>query len=327
MSAHTDPWLYAALARLGELLPGLPPAWLDTLPGQVPPAWFNDRRRPAWETALASLPVPGQCTLRVGESVALCSATALDAAARDAVHAALMALHPWRKGPFSILGVEVDAEWHSPLKWARVAPHLRPLAGRRVLDVGCGNGWYAWRMWAAGARCVVGFDPAPLAVMQFRALARYLPAAAVVVLPVPSAVLDRSLAAFDTVFSMGVLYHRRDPLAHLRELRRAMVDGGELVVETLVVSDRDLLEPGGRYARMSNVWAIPSPQRLLCWLYECGFESARVVDLAPTTPREQRSTPWMQYESLAECLDPRDATRTVEGYPAPLRAVVVATAC
>jgi tRNA (mo5U34)-methyltransferase len=50
-----------------------------------------------------------------------------------------------------------------------------------------------------------------------------------------------------------------------------------------------------------------------------------VVDLNRTTTDEQRSTPWMRFESLAQCLDPDNPELTVEGYPAPLRAVVLAT--
>ncbi len=35
--------------------------------------------------------------------------------------------------------------------------------------------------------------------------------------------------------------------------------------------------------------------------------------------QEQRRTPWMDFESYAEFIDPDDPARTVEGYPAPIR--------
>ena len=38
---------------------------------------------------------------------------------------------------------------------------------------------------------------------------------------------------------------------------------------------------------------------------------------------EQRSTPWMHFESLVHSLDPHDQTVTVEGHPRPIRAMVV----
>jgi len=87
-----------------------------------------------------------------------------------------------------------------------------------------------------------------------------------------------------------------------------------------------LLRPRERYARMRNVWAIPGTERLKHWMEGVGYQGVELIDQAPTTPREQRSTPWMRFESLSEALDAEDPTRTVEGYPAPIRAVVLATA-
>jgi len=325
-----DPFLVSMRASLDAALPDPRfAAWLDDALGAVPAAWFGDGRRAAWEAALAALP-PLVVHLAdfTRRAVRLRSEAWSEAAARAALTESLMALHPWRKGPFDLFGVEVDAEWRSDLKWARLEPHIAPLADRRVLDVGCGNGYYAWRMLGAGARCVLGLDPGVLPLMQFRAVRRYLPHAPVVLLPLPSAALDRPLACFDTVFSMGVLYHRRDPLAHLAELRRALTADGELVLETLVV-DRaaaEALEPAGRYARMRNVWQVPSPALVNEWLSAAGFDEVRVVDVTPTSVAEQRQTPWMRFESLSDCLAADDATRTVEGHPAPLRAIFLARA-
>lgn len=325
-----DPYLDAMRAVVTAALPDPRlAAWLDDALGAVPAAWFRDGRRAAWEAALAALPpLVVHLAQFARPAVRLRSEAWSEAAARSALTESLMALHPWRKGPFDLFGVEVDAEWRSDLKWARLAPHIAPLTDRRVLDVGCGNGYYAWRMLGAGARCVLGLDPGALPLMQFRAVRRYLPHAPVALLPLPSAALDRPLACFDTAFSMGVLYHRRDPLAHLAELRRALAADGELVLETLVVdrSAAEALVPAGRYARMRNVWQIPSPALVTQWLSAAGFADIRVVDVTPTSVAEQRCTPWMRFESLSACLAPDDATRTVEGHPAPLRAIFLASA-
>ena len=325
-----DPFLVAMRACLDAVLPEPAlAAWLDDALAAVPAAWFRDGRRAAWEATLAALPpLVVHVTDFACPLVRLRGEAWAEAAARPALTESLMALHPWRKGPFDLFGVEIDAEWRSDLKWARLAPHIAPLAGRRVLDVGCGNGYYAWRMLGAGARCVLGLDPGVLPLMQFRAVRRYLPHAPVALLPLPSAALDRPLACFDTVFSMGVLYHRRDPLAHLAELRRALAADGELVLETLVIDSTaaEALEPAGRYARMPNVWQVPSPALVTQWLIAAGFDDVRVVDVTPTRVAEQRRTPWMRFESLDACLAPGDATRTVEGHPAPLRAIFLARA-
>ncbi|MCK5863518.1 MAG: DUF1698 domain-containing protein, partial [Marinobacter adhaerens] len=48
------------------------------------------------------------------------------------------------------------------------------------------------------------------------------------------------------------------------------------------------------------------------------------VDVTPTTTDEQRSTDWMRFNSLQDFLDPNDPSKTVEGYPGPLRATVIA---
>lgn len=249
-----------------------------------------------------------------------------DDATRATLEAALQGLHPWRKGPFSIAGVTIDTEWRSDWKWQRVYPHIAPLQGRCVLDVGCGSGYHLWRMAGEGARYVLGIDPSLLFLCQFYALRRYLGQRSAHFLPVGIEALPANMGVFDTVFSMGVLYHRRSPLDHLLELKGQLRSGGQLVLETLVIDgdEQATLVPEGRYARMGNVWFIPSVPLLLLWMRKLAFKNPRVVDVAVTTIEEQRMTPWMRFQSLADFLDPQDATRTLEGYPAPKRAVVVA---
>jgi tRNA (mo5U34)-methyltransferase len=237
----------------------------------------------------------------------------------------LMAFHPWRKGPLNLGGVTIDTEWRSDWKWARIAPHV-DLEGATVLDVGCGNGYFGWRMLGQGARCVVGIDPTVLFVMQWLAQVHFAGVAPNYVLPLRDTDLPRDVGAFDRVFSLGVLYHRRDPDDHLARLRDWCAPGGQLVLETLVVDRGPSLEPTGRYARMRNVHEVPTVERLLERVGRAGFEDAVVVDQTRTTTGEQRSTPWMRFESLKECLDPDDPGLTVEGHPAPLRTIVVARA-
>ena len=93
-----------------------------------------------------------------------------------ALEDALRGLHPWRKGPFRLFDIEIDTEWRSDWKWDRVQPHLDTLTGKRVLDIGCGSGYHAWRMLGAGASEVIGIEPTPLFVLQFWALQRYIQA-------------------------------------------------------------------------------------------------------------------------------------------------------
>jgi tRNA (mo5U34)-methyltransferase len=136
-----------------------------------------------------------------------------------------------------------------------------------------------------------------------------------------------ALNAFDTVFSMGVLYHRRSPLDHLWQLKDQLVPGGELVLETLVVEgdENTVLVPGDRYAQMRNVYFIPSAAALKQWLEKCGFVDVRIVDACVTSTEEQRRTEWMTTESLADFLDPRDSSKNGRRLSGPLRAVIIAT--
>lgn len=235
---------------------------------------------------------------------------------------ALRELHPWRKGPFQLFDLNIDTEWRSDWKWQRLLPHISPLDGRFVLDVGCGSGYHCWRMAGAGARLVIGIDPSQKFLFQFHAVKKYLGPLAVFYLPLRSQDLPPHLGRFDTVFSMGVLYHRQSPFQHLEELRQALRPGGELILETLVVDGprHHILVPGERYAQMRNVWFIPSCDELLHWLRRAGFVEPRMVEVNQTSSEEQRSTHWMQFHSLQNFLDPDDPNKTVEGYPAPRRA-------
>lgn len=301
--------------------PALPAdlASLETLIAErLAPSAHGDM--PTWQAALRALPELAVESVDFGPTVTVDGPA--DAAARQQLQAALAGLHPWRKGPFRLFGVDIDTEWRSDWKWDRIAPHLASLEGHRVLDVGCGNGYFGWRMLAAGAASVIGVDPTLVFCLQHRAVNRYLREPANQVLPLRFEELPA--ATFDTVFSLGVIYHRRDPVEHAERLERHTRPGGQVVVESLVVETAESLQPRGRYARMRNVWTVPSLTDLTGWLEAAGLADARVVDVTATTTDEQRSTDWMRFQSLAEALDPERPQLTVEGHPAPVRAVVVA---
>ena len=294
---------------------------------------------PRWRRALAALPnLPGHQVAdgafdakawqgTFGETIAAGAADALSPPGRQALRTALLKLLPWRKGPFNLCGVHIDAEWRSDRKWARIAPHI-DLAGRRVLDVGCGNGYYGWRMVAAGAASVTGIDQNPLFALQHAAVCHFLPPAVRplnVVLPL---LMDEGKEPtveepFDVIFSMGVIYHRHDPAGHVKALAAHARDDALLVLESLIV-DGEPIRPRYRYACMNNVRLVPNAPLLLAWVRDAGFARAELVDVSTTTTDEQRATEWMPFHSLANTLHPADATRTVEGYPAPRRAVVIA---
>ncbi len=249
-----------------------------------------------------------------------------DDAARDALKQRLLDFSPWRKGPFELFGIDLDAEWRSEMKWSRLDGRISNLAGRKVLDVGCGNGYYGFRMLGRGAAQVIGLEPHIPYAMQFWALKSFVPAANCWVLPMSLEQFPRRGGYFDTVFSMGVLYHAAAPMGHLSLLRDCLRPGGELVLETLFVEGGEgyCLTPRDRYAQMRNVWFIPSIATLKLWLQRCGFTAARIIDRSITTPAEQRRTEWMSFHSLCDALNGGNPGRTIEGHPAPARVLLSA---
>lgn len=249
-----------------------------------------------------------------------------DDSQRNLLAKLLLEFQPWRKGPFNLFGINLESEWRSDWKWDRLKNEISSLNGKTVLDVGCGNGYYCLRMLGAGAKQVVGIDPTLLFATQFMALNKFVNTDAAHVLPLTLEDLPDEQPVFDTVFSMGVLYHRKSPLEHLAKLYGLIRQGGELVLETLIIDgDKEkILEPDGRYAKMRNVWQIPTVSTLEAWLASTGFAEIRLVDITVTTTTEQRCTDWMKFESLENFLDASDTSKTIEGWPAPRRALVIA---
>ena len=303
-------------------------AWLETLPSQLA-TWRKDALHgdfKQWQKVLDNLPHTQPSRIELQQKVALGSADDINPGLSQQIRYLLQQLKPWRKGPFSIHGIDIDTEWRSDFKWDRVLPHIAPLHNRFVLDVGCGSGYHLWRMRGEGAEFVVGIDPSQLFYAQFQAIKHFNPDPGVNLLPI--GIDDMPvLKQFDTVFSMGVLYHRRSPLDFLQQLKNQLRPGGELILETLVVEgdEHTVLVPGERYAKMRNVWFIPSVAALTHWLSRLGFNNVRLADLNQTSLDEQRKTDWMDNESLIDFLDATDHSKTIEGYPAPLRAVIIAT--
>ena len=240
----------------------------------------------------------------------------------------LVGLKPWRKGPFDLFGIRIESEWNSALKWRRVAAHILPLGGRRILDVGCSNGYYMLRMASQSPRLLLGIEPYAAYYYQFMALQRYFGLPHLYCLPLRLEDLSGIEGWFDTLFCMGVLYHRKSPLDTLAQLRKLMAPQGQLILETLIIKgDADMsLCPRERYACMRNVYFIPTVNCLHNWLERCGFTRIRCVDVTVTGPEEQRKTSWIDSDSLESFLNPHDDRLTLEGYPAPVRAVVVAEA-
>ncbi|TMM46370.1 tRNA 5-methoxyuridine(34)/uridine 5-oxyacetic acid(34) synthase CmoB [Colwellia ponticola] len=302
--------------------------WLNTLPAQLSD-WHENNLHGEfkhWQKTLDALPVVStDASIDIVNTVKVGELGDLDQGQFKRLENLMKKFKPWRKGPYHIHGLHIDTEWRSDFKWDRLAEHISDLSGKYVLDIGCGSGYHLWRMRGAGAKFVVGIDPTQLFLMQFNAIKHFIDDDQVHLLPLGVEQLPE-LKAFDTVFAMGVLYHRRSPIDFLYQLKAQLVKGGELVLETLIVDgdENTVLVPGERYAKMRNVWFLPSEKAMCAWLERCGFSNVRVVNTDITAIDEQRKTQWIDTESLQDFLDPDDSSKTIEGYPAPKRAIFIA---
>lgn len=303
--------------------------WLECLPSQLK-HWQKQEqgeRFEHWIKTLNHLPDLHPEIIDLKTQVLAQNKLPLSDGQLKKIHYQLMQLSPWRKGPFSIYEIEIDAEWRSDLKWNRLIDAITPLKDRYILDVGCNSGYYLWRMLGEGAKMAIGIDPVALFFIQFQAIKKLLGSPQNIhFAPVGIEMLPQ-LKAFDTVFSMGVLYHRRSPFDHLIQLKNQLREGGELVLETLVIkgNEHQVLVPEDRYAKMKNIYFIPSVKAMQSWLRKAGFREIKVIDCSYTDPiKEQRKTNWITTESLSDFLDPVDPKKTIEGYEAPLRAVFTA---
>lgn len=325
--------------------------WLQQLPDWQ--AAINDKNRYAHAPYYASLVenLPSVAPIHT-ELNADCVGSTLPLSLSEfkKTKALIRQLMPWRKGGFLFWRhcatdcddgdggdgnqdgnkqLHIDTEWRSDLKWQRIAPHIN-LRDKCVLDVGGGSGYHGFRMAGAGAASVVVIDPSALFYHQFLTIKKLTRTNNVHFAPVPLDALPvpklPEFALFDVVFCMGVLYHRPSPFDCLWQLKAQLKKGGTLVLETLVIDgdERAVLVPTDRYAKMNNVYFLPSVAALCLWLKKAGFGNIRVIDASLTTSEEQRKTDFMTYESLSDFLTV-DGSQTVEGYPPPKRAVVLAS--
>ena len=301
-------------------------SWMEVLPQQVNEVFTSNRwgQQPQWQKVYDQLPEIELSKIVLNSSeISLCTNQDCPEMFKNLI----MELHPWRKGPFDLFGVKIDTEWRSDWKWDRLIDHIQPLTGRKVLDIGCGSGYHCLRARGAGAELVVGIEPMLKYVYQFYVLQKYIQDSSCAVFPIGIEDMPKDFPVFDTVFSMGVFYHRKSPIDHLYELKSFLEPGGQLVLETLIIdgNEGEVLVPKDRYAQMPNVWFIPSVPTLQSWLLRCGFSNVACVDVTVTTIEEQRQTDWMTFDSLSNFLDPSDMSKTREGYPSPKRAVFIAT--
>lgn len=281
-----------------------------------------------WTDALNQLPKISDLSFTIDSDIITATTSKpINIETKKLIESQLKVFNPWRKGPFDICGIFIKSEWRSDFKWNRLKDKISSLQNKLVLDVGCGNGYHCLRAAGCGAKFILGIDHKLNFFIQNQALLKFIKIDNAAVLPIGLDQIPNDCNKFDTIFSMGVLYHARTPFEHLLKLNSLLRNGGELILETLIIDGEndEILIPKKRYARMSNVRHIPTTNIIIKWLKNCGFKNITLIDKTFTSFEEQSlSKKWGIYSSLEDFIDKEDTSKTIEGLPAPYRAIFTA---
>ena len=280
--------------------------------------WLTWKNIKPYQEAIAALPEYTNVKVSLGDRVEV-QIEGLSPEALDQIKQTAELMKPWRKGPFQFNTLFIDSEWQSQIKYNLLEPHFN-LKDKIVGDIGCNNGYYLFRMLSQQPKKLIGFDPSAIYYSQFLFVDHFIKSGIVYELLGVEHV-EFYEHKFDTLFCLGVLYHRSDPVAMLKSLFKGLNKGGELILDTFMIDGEEeiCLTPRDRYSKIPNIYFVPTVNALKNWCYRAGFESVEVLEIMKTELNEQRKTEWIDTQSLEDFLDPADPTKTVEGYPSPKR--------
>ena len=295
---------------------------LDTLRDERK-KWLTWKNIVPYQEAIKTLKTYEDVEVKLGDRVEV---QIPDLSAEDAqkIKETALLMKPWRKGPFQLNDLFIDSEWQSQIKYNLLEPHF-DLKDKIVGDIGCNNGYYLFRMLSQEPKKLIGFDPSAIYYSQFQFINHFIKSDIVYELLGVEHV-EFYEHKFDTLFCLGVLYHRSDPVAMLKSLFKGLHKGGELILDTFMIDGEGemCLTPRDRYSKIPNIYFVPTISALKNWCFRAGFETVEVLETMKTESNEQRKTEWIDTQSLEDFLDPDDDTKTVEGYPAPKRVYIKA---
>ena len=295
---------------------------LDTLRDERK-KWLTWKNIVPYQEAIKTLKTYDDVEVKLGDRVEV---QIKDLSSQDTqqIKETALLMKPWRKGPFQINDLFIDSEWQSQIKYNLLEPHF-DLKDKIVGDIGCNNGYYLFRMLSQEPKKLIGFDPSAIYYSQFQFMNHFIQSEIVYELLGVEHV-EFYEHKFDTLFCLGVLYHRSDPVAMLKSLFKGLNKGGELILDTFMIDGEGemCLTPRDRYSKIPNIYFVPTVSALKNWCFRAGFETVEVLETMKTEPNEQRKTEWIDTQSLEDFLDPNDDTKTVEGYPAPKRVYIKA---
>ena len=139
-------------------------------------------------------------------------------------------------------------------EWASLRAMLPPLRGKRVLDLGCGFGWFCRFAHAEGAASVTGIDVS--GKMLARAVAESSPAITYARVDLESLTLAPSSA--ELIYSSLAFHYLKNLDALMREIANALAPGGRLVFSVEHPMFTAPREPGWMAQDGQKRWPIDS---------------------------------------------------------------------
>lgn len=231
--------------------------------------------------------------------------------------------HQIQAEPYWFQRIEVLPGLYSP-GWSDPAVDRLPyfglpedLTNKRVLDIGCAEGFFSFESERRGAREVIGIDSFPDSIRRFNIARTARQSNASAFLMNVYDLEPKRLGTFDVVLFYGVFYHLKHPQLALERIRS--VCSGELLFQTQIYEEPAV--KGIPWARFFPHGAMSgSNQELydptIFWLFNSacclamldhvGFTDARVVSNhpdpfvvsakspqpAPGVPPDQTEAPW-----------------------------------
>lgn len=119
----------------------------------------------------------------------------------------------------------------------------RDLRGKRALDIGTSDGYFAFELERRGAS-VVAIDFVPETYTGFSTARRILGSNVEYRMDNVYNLTPQSYGAFDVVLFLGVLYHLRKPLGALDAIRSVMKEGAAVFIATMLIDEHFLLPDG-----------------------------------------------------------------------------------
>jgi tRNA (mo5U34)-methyltransferase len=205
---------------------------------------------------------------------------------------------------------KVEPAWgeyldHPRALWESVSQVLPDLSGKRVLDVGCNDGFFLFACRQLGAKEVVGIEASEHFFNHAVLVNSLLDPGGISVHQMSAYDVGDEMGEFDVTLALGLIYHLKSPLLFLE--RVAPITSSTIIVETAVrnsIEDRESRERGVASAPAMEFienpatqlhpeggpnWWVPNSECVRAMLRVCGFSQTTVSSEFILPPGPERT--------------------------------------